>query len=767
MNAPNLTLVSDAHRAAGGSGDVRAVTLLGNYPPRRCGIATFTYDVREALVAARPDLACDVIAMTDEGGPYAYPPEVSYALAQDDPADYLAAAARIRENAPDVLCVQHEFGIFGGPAGEHLLQLLDSIDVPVVSTLHTILEEPNEDQRRVFERLLKRSARVIVMAERGREMLRRVWNVPLDKIVLVPHGAPDVPLVDTDEAKVLLGYEGREVLFTFGLLSPNKGIETVVQALPQIVAARPNALYVVLGATHPSLVAREGERYRDSLIEMGRELGVADNLRFVDEYTDTARLLDYLRAADVYVTPYLNAAQITSGTLSYAAALGKPVVSTAYWHAQELLADGRGALVGFSEPEAIAEEVTSLLSDPERLATMRWRIYAFTRPTVWSRLAETYLGAFARVSHIHEADVLERRRRPGRRARPHPSLAGVRRMTDSCGMMQHSLFSLPDRNHGYCVDDNARALMLLQTLLTVDERERLELSRTFATFVQHAWNREEGSFRNFMSFERAWLEERGSEDSNGRSLWALGVVAADGRSAELRTWAWSLFCEALPFSEAENHLRTDAFVVLGLAPLIQRGRASGHMRDVAVAKADHLMRALDATSSGDRRWFEPHLSYDNARLPEALIRAGQALDRPEWTRAGLEALEWLCGRQTSRGGYFRPVPTGDFGKTTQGALFDQQPLEACATIDACAAAHAVTGDPRWIAEAERAYDWYFGANDGGVSLIAGEGECYDGLTWAGANQNQGAESVLAFQFATSTLSGLLGGAHERLRTSRD
>ena len=475
MNTPTLTLVTDTHIAAGGSGEVRSVTLLGNYPPRRCGIATFTYDVREALVAARPDLECDVIAMTDEGGPYDYPPEVSYALAQDDVSDYLAAAARIRENAPDVVCVQHEFGIFGGPAGEHLLQLLDSIDVPVVSTLHTILEQPNEDQRRVFERLLKRSARVIVMAERGREMLRRVWNVPLDKIVLVPHGAPDTPLVETAEAKTLLGFEGREVLFTFGLLSPNKGLETVVRALPRIVAARPNALYVVLGATHPSLVAREGERYRGSLIAMGAELGVADNLRFVDEYTDTARLLDYLRAADVYVTPYLNAEQITSGTLSYAAALGKPIVSTPYWHAQELLADGRGALVGFGEDDAIADEVISLFTDTDRMNAMRRRIYEFTRSTVWSRLAETYLGAFARVSHAHAAEIVDRRRRPARRARPHPSLAGVRRMTDSCGMLQHSLFSLPDRNHGYCVDDNARALMLLQTLQTVDERERLQL----------------------------------------------------------------------------------------------------------------------------------------------------------------------------------------------------------------------------------------------------------------------------------------------------
>lgn len=768
MNAPQLTLVSDAFRASGGVGDVRRVTLIGNYPPRRCGIATFTADVREALVTERPDLECDVVAMTDDQGPYDYPTEVSYALRQDDVEDYLNAAARIREQAPDVVCVQHEFGIFGGSAGEHLLQLLDNIDVPVVSTLHTVLEHPDDDQWRVFGRLLKRSSRVVVMAERGREMLRRVWKVAPDKIVLVPHGAPDVPLVETGPSKALLGYEGRKVMFTFGLLSPNKGIETAIRALPTIAAVHPDVLYVVLGATHPSLVAREGERYRQSLLALAEELGVAGHVRFVADYTDTPRLLDYLRAADIYVTPYLNEAQITSGTLSYAAALGKPIVSTPYWHAQELLADNRGALVPFDDPEAIAEEVVSLLSEPRRLRDMRQRIYAFTRATVWSRLAEAYLGAFARVSRSHSDELSERRRAAVRWPRPQPSLKGLLRMTDSCGMMQHSIFSLPDRNHGYCIDDNCRALMLMQKLPDVSADQRDALSRTYAAFVQHAWNGETGHFRNFMSYERGWLEAVGSQDSCARTIWALGVTSVEGRSLDLRRWARDLLGRAMGGAAELNHPRSRAFVMLGLTSLISRGSATPQMTALVERNAEHLMGLLKTVSVDGRAWFEPHLSYDNARMPEALIRAGTALDRPDWIKAGLGALDWLCARQTSPAGFFRPVPTRDFGRREAVELFDQQPLEACAAIDACEAAFSVTGERRWITEGERAYEWYLGANDVGASLTAcGDGECYDGLTWEGANLNQGAESILAFQFATCAIKGLTQGVHGRLRTSRE
>ena len=327
----SATLKFTAHDPLSGSvaTKIKRVVLIGNYPPRRCGIATFTADVREALTNAFPDMVCDVVAMTEEGEHYEYPEEVRFTIRQNEPMDYLEAARRINASSPDVVCVQHEFGIFGGSAGEHLIKLLDALTCPVVSALHTVLEKPNGDQRRVFDRLIARSSSLIVMAERGRDMLERVWRVPAAKIVVVPHGAPDRPLMDTAAAKAQLGFTGREVLFTFGLLSPNKGIETVIRAVPKIAEAHPDMLYVVLGATHPHLVAKEGEAYRDSLQALVDELGVQENVRFINAYTDTPKLLEYLQAADIYVTPYLNEAQITSGTLSYAAALGKPIISHA------------------------------------------------------------------------------------------------------------------------------------------------------------------------------------------------------------------------------------------------------------------------------------------------------------------------------------------------------------------------------------------------------------------------------------------------------
>ena len=470
------TVLQKAVRRKPGSNEaVRRIAMVGNYPPRRCGIATFTADVVEALRESFPGVPCDVYAMNDGGRTYDYPAEVVFAVRQDSTPDYLDAARRIAESGADVICVQHEFGIFGGAAGEHLMTLLDAVSTPVVSTLHTVLEKPELDQRRVFERLIARSSQVVVMAERGRRILQDVWNVADDKILLVPHGVPDRPFLGTSEAKAELELGDRPVLLTFGLLSPGKGIEVAIRAMPAVVAARPDALFVVLGQTHPHLIAHEGERYREGLTSLAASLGVAENVRFVNAYVDHEALMTYLTAADVYVTSYPNVAQITSGTLSYAVALGKAVISTPFWHAQELLADGRGVLVPFNDPDAIAAAAVDLLSNPDKLMAVRRAAYAEGREMLWSRLAARYMQAFAdaktepsRIAAAASrptADLITLR--PDRPAAPGAttmSLAGVNRMTDACGMLQHSRYAINDRDHGYCVDDNARALILVNRM---------------------------------------------------------------------------------------------------------------------------------------------------------------------------------------------------------------------------------------------------------------------------------------------------------------
>lgn len=763
MSQPNLRII--ASRAESDPVRVRSVALIGNYPPRRCGIASFTADVRSALVADRPDMVCDVYAMTDIEGGYDYPPEVACEIRQDRLDDYFAAADRLNAARPDVICVQHEFGIFGGAAGEHLLTLLQATDRPVVTTAHTILETPDADQRRVFERLIARSSRIMVMAERGREILRRVWGAPDSKIVVIPHGAPDRALGDTAPFKKMLGFEGRELLLTFGLLSPGKGIETAIRALPRIAAARPNVLYAVLGATHPNLVLHEGERYRQSLMALATELGVEDHLRLIDEYTDTPRLVDYLQAADIYLTPYLKAEQITSGTLAYAAALGRPIVSTPYWHAEELLAGGRGRLTPFGSSDAIAAEVIDLLAHPDVREALSRRTYEAGRHTVWSRFGERLCSVFDQVaikSGRHEAA-----HRPGRVVIA-PSLGGVRRMTDSCGILQHSLFSLPDRRHGYCVDDNARALILMHRLPASADAERRALTSTYAAFVAHAWNDDEGCFRNFMSYERGWLEAKGSEDSTGRGIWAVATTAAKAGDPSERRWAASLIERILPHLDDIHSVRANAFIALGLTVLMEAGWGEDHLRDALRAKAEALVVLPRRRKAAGHPWFEPSLSYDNARLPEALIRSGLVLDDAGMIEDGLETLDWLCRRQTDPMGNFLPVATADFGRPLEAKnLFDQQPVEAAATVDACEAAWTATNDRRWLEEAERAYAWFFGANTLGVRLATGEGDCFDGLTWAGPNENQGAESVLALQLATCTMHRLTSVGDTRFKPTAD
>lgn len=727
--------------------DLRQIALVGNFPPRRCGIATFTADLFSALKSAKPSLACEVMAMNDGAANYAYGSDVVFEISQENPQHYVEAADVANRDGAQVVSLQHEFGIFGGAAGANLLTLVAGLRAPVVTTLHTVLENPNDDQRTVMETLIAQSSRLVVMSRKGREILTRVYGAPRSKVAVIPHGAPDRPLQPTDAMKRRFGWDNRDVLLTFGLLSPNKGLESVIRALPRIVEARPNALYVVVGATHPHLIAREGEAYREHLISLAEELGVTDNIVFVNSFVDTELLLDYLTAADVYVTPYLNRAQITSGTLAYAVALGKPVVSTPYWHAEELLADGVGELTPFNDSNAIGESVTRLLSDDQLRRAQAERAYERGRDTTWRKVGERYIEVFEEARSewraAHAAKV--------RRGTPLPamSLKAIERLTDATGMIQHARFAVPDRDHGYCVDDNARALILTQRMVSAGLQGPPvdRLAYIYAAFVEHAWNPDRNRFRNFMSYERTWLEDEGSQDSFGRTLWALGETALHANDPELRDWARHLGDRSLAHAEAMLPLRATAFSLLGECALAATGDHAA--REAAWRAAHKLLAALQANKLPDWVWFEQTLGYDNARLPEALLRAAALFNDAGFRDAGIDALKWLTALHTAPSGRFRAVGSESFGRPYElPALFDQQPLEAAAAVDACWAAFDVTGDQRWRQEAYRAFAWFLGDNDLGVSLADVErGGCYDGLHARGPNRNQGAESVLSYQLA--------------------
>jgi glycosyltransferase involved in cell wall biosynthesis len=730
---------------------LRRIALIGNSLPRRCGIATFTTDLQRAISNTRPNLQVSIVAMTDRDQAYDYPGSVTLQIKDDSIAEYVRAAAFLNADRFDVVCLQHEFGIFGGEAGAHIIELLSRLTMPIVTTLHTVLAKPTAAQRAVTDHIVELSSRIIVMAEKGRELLRSAYRVPNEKIEVIAHGIPDFPFVEPDAAKARLGFGGRPVILTFGLLSPSKGIEVMIDAMRSILRRRPDAVYVVLGATHPNLVRDQGEAYRESLMARVRELGVEDNVVFLDQFVDQATLLEFISMCDVYVTPYLNEAQMTSGTLAYSFGLGKPVVSTPYWHASELLADGRGVLVPFGNTAAIGDAVADLLTDDPRRRAMRERAYAVSRSMIWERAAERYMSAFANAREGHWLKVVARTKPaaspPRSPAPPAMEMGHFLSMCDDTGLFQHAVHSVPDRSHGYCVDDNARALILACALNVPGEHPLAEvLTARFAAFVQHAWNPDTGRFRNFMGFDRTWLEDQGSEDSHGRTLWALGECAQRDASPSRRRWAAGLFAQALPTVKTFRSPRASAFALLGLdayCAVVSDDRRAGEIRHML---ADRLMSGLEQVETPDWLWFEEGLAYDNARLPQALIVTGMATRTPGYIEAGLRSLRWLMTQQTTPTGHFRPVGTAGFGELrTPPRAFDQQPVEATATIAACLTAWRADDDAEWKATATKVFSWFLGNNDLSIALVDPEtGSCRDGLHPDRANENRGGESVVCY-----------------------
>lgn len=730
---------------------VKHIALIGNFLPRKCGLATFTTDTFNALTSRYADLTVDVYAMNDHDGRYDYPAAVTGTISQQDRGAYIATARTIEASGAQAIWLQHEYGIYGGAAGEHILALLDRTTLPLIVTLHTVLEKPSADERAVMEGLLRRAAKVVVMAERGRDILTRVYGANPRSIVNIPHGVPDRPLADPATFKARFGWDGHDVILTFGLLAPGKGIETVIEALPSVVAEHPDAMYVVLGATHPNLVAHEGEKYRDSLKALARAKGVAGNLAFIDAFVEQGDLIDYLQAADLYVTPYLNPAQITSGTLSYAVGVGKAVISTPYVHATEILADDHGVIVDFRDSAAFAREINALLGNARERAELSSRAYARGRTMTWPRVAERAMAEIERIVGAKPKRIASSARKALA-----PDIAAVERMSDATGMLQHSIYSVPDRRHGYCIDDNARALILMSAVGDLDEVVRDKWTTIYASFVQYAWNPDTRRFRNFMNFDRTWCEDAGSEDSNGRALWALGVTARDARSRKHRDWATMMFEMTASIAFELGSPRAQSFAMLGAAAMIEVFPTHQLARSILERFPDEHLALLDIARRPNWVWFEIVLAYDNARLPEALIRAGLALGRKDVVDCGLETLAWIISQQKSPDGRFRAIGTESFGRPYADPLpFDQQPLEAQATVEACCAAFTATGEERWRDEAMRAYGWYLGYNELDLPLAtAQDGGCFDGLMPTGLNRNQGAESILALQLSSCAISGL-------------
>lgn len=732
--------------------------MLGNHVPRQCGIATFTTDLSDAISAAFPGLDCFVLAMNDAGKHHAYPARVRFEIAESDLASHRRAADFLNVNTVDVVCVQHEYGIFGGKAGSHVLSLLRELRMPIVTTLHTILAEPNPHQRSVMDELTQLSERLVVMSTHGASLLHQVHRVPHAKIDLIPHGIAGVP--NASRSKDQLGVEGKSVLLTFGLLSPDKGIENVIDALPAILARYPDTVYIVLGATHPHVKERHGETYRLALENRAQRLGVDSSIIFHDRFVSQGELAEFLAAADIYITPYLKPEQITSGTLAYAVGSGKAVISTPYWYASELLADGRGILVPWRDPRAIAREVIALLSDDAERSALGARAAAYGRDMAWPAVASRYLESFehARSEHTDRLRTVFQAKTLAKRPAELPAvnLEHLRLMTDETGVLQHAVFSVPRYDDGYCVDDNARALLLtalVEDAGTEDARTVRALGSRYLAFMSHAFNKDIGRFRNFMSYSRRWLDECGSEDSHGRALWALGTVVGRAGEPGRQSLGGHLFHDALPPISSFTSPRSWAYALLGIDEYLRAFQGDSNVQSVRETLAERLLDLFRRVSRPEWPWFEDSVTYCNARLSQALIVSGSRMDREEMTAAGLRSLAWLASIQTSEEGYFAPIGSnGFYRRGGQKAIFDQQPVEACAMISGCLEALRATGDVRWSAHARRAFSWFLGQNQLQEPLYdAMTGGCRDGLHADRVNENQGAESTLSFLLALSEM----------------
>ncbi len=737
------------------------IALLGDYVPRQCGIATFTHDLCESIALEFPESHCLVGAVNDRCDGYLYPERVRFEFNERDINSYRRAADFLNINNVELLSVQHEFGIYGGPAGSHLLALLRDVRMPVVTTLHTVLDEPSAEQRQVMTGLNCYTDRFIVMAQHGADLLSDIYGIASDKIDIIPHGIPDMPFIDPNFYKDQFGVEGKTVILTFGLLSPNKGIEYVIEALPAILAQHSDVVYIVLGATHPNLLASEGEIYRLSLERLAEARGVKSHVIFYNRYVTDAELKEFIGAADIYITPYLQAAQITSGTLAYAFGAGKAVISTPYWHAQELLKDDLGKLLPFRDSQAIANAVCDLMQSPNILPATRKAAYMHGREMTWPVVARRYMQSFCLAR--------TKRNPPARKAFAYKTLNNepaelppfkldhLFRMTDDTGILQHASYTVPNYHEGYCTDDNARAYILTVFLEELGIRSTtngaFSLSSRYLAFLSHAFDRARGRFRNFMSYNRQWLEEQGSEDSHGRALWALGTALGRSHNEGHRKLCSQIIELGMPCVEKFTSPRAWAFTLLAIHEYLRRysgDRVANGLRELLSHKLTDLYLA---TSHPEWQWFENVATYDNARISQALILSGYWTSQPQILHIGLESLRWLVRIQTSPAGHFQPIGSDGFCiRNESQAEFDQQPLEAQAMISACLEAFRVTRDPFWPIEARRAFEWFLGRNDLGLPLYdTSTGGCRDALHRERRNDNEGAESSLAFYLSLAEM----------------
>jgi glycosyltransferase involved in cell wall biosynthesis len=734
------------------------IVYVGTFVPKRCGIATFANDLGDSVAQEMGSKPYRVVALTDRAGGYDYPSEVTFEIRQNVIRDYALAAEYLNGSSAQIVSLQHEFGIYGGDAGKYLSVLLCHLKKPVITTLHTILENPSRDYREAFDDVINCSQRLVTMSQTGAKMLREIYGVPESKISVIHHGVHDVPFVDSNFYKEQFNVEGLTVLLTFGLLSPNKGIETALEALPAVVKKYPNTVYIILGATHPEVKKVYGEAYRLSLERKARDLKIVDNVVFQNRFVDLQELTEYVSCCDIYITPYLAKEQITSGTLAYAVGMGKAVVSTPYWYAQELLADSRGVLVDFGDVKGMADSLSDLIGDSVRRNRMRKSAYEYGRTMVWREVGRQYVEMFLDVLHEREnldvGSIWKQKMLP-QTTLPELKLDHLVSLSDNVGLLQHACFGIPDRDHGYSADDVGRGLAAIMTLYNQQKDEQvLPWIRTYVSFLKHSQT-ETGHFHNFMSYDRRFQDDRGSDDTLGRVLWGLGTVVRWGPKEQIRALAQDMMDKATPRILEIEAPRAMAYTIIGIDHLLQKFEGASQFRRLLVQLADDLVSLYKGNRTADWNWFEDVITYGNAKIPEALLRAYQVTRNKEYLDIALESLDFLTKEQWN-GVYFELIGNeGWYPKGGEKAFFGQQPVDAGYLVEAYVAASEVSDKYKYLELARLAFEWFLGRNRLNAALYDfADGSVADGMDSNGISANQGAESVVCYLLAVLALSEL-------------
>lgn len=724
------------------------VAIIGCYLPRKCGIATFSSDLYTHLTDDETESW--IIAMNDTETGYTYPGEVKFQIRQNIIRDYISAADFINSNELDAVYLQHEYGIYGGEYGRFVLQLIKRVTIPIITTLHTVLDTPTNEQKEIMIEIARHSSKVIVMSEKGKKILDEIYGIENNKIEIIGHGIHNIKKFKTKCYKKELGIEGKRVLLTFGLLSKNKGIETVIESLPKILKKHPDTVYIVLGSSHPHVVKNDGEDYRNSLVMLTSKLKLEKNVIFIDRFVSNEELFSFLQSSDIYVIPYLSKKQITSGTLVYAMGACNAMVSTPFWHAEEALADDRGVFFDFHDSEKLSEIITDLLSDEEKLKHYQDKACEYSQQFLWENIGKQYISLlkqtkseknkFYKIPELSEKSQVF----------PELNLNHLFNLTDETGILQHARFHIPNRNHGYCLDDNARALLLTVLLKKkLGENERVNhLFNIYLSFIDYAYNPELFRFRNFMNYERKWLETSGSEDSQGRTAWALGTVLANTYNSNILGHVESLFHNSINIIPHLTHPRAVSYGLLGLTEYINKHPENENIFQLLRKQAERLFKFFEnSIDNQDWPWFDGLVTYGNNRIPEAMLCSGYLLNDEKLIDKGSRLLDWLIKHQFENE-YFSPVGNNGWFSINQKNQFDKQPLEAHGMIDACLTAAKVTGDDKYNHYAKKAFDWFLGDNSHGTSLYDfSTGGCRDGLHVSGLNKNQGAESTISWLYS--------------------